>query len=616
MANEFIIRKGFKSQEDSQITGSISLSGSFKDQENSPGTAGQVLSSTVSGSQWVDVEDPDAVTGSGNVGTIPKWATTTSLSNSIITEASSAITISGNVGIGVTSSAWIGSSGLQVQYATVEGRSTLPSFSEYAANSYSDAGVRKYITNDFASRYTQYQGEHFWYTAPSGAAAGDTITFSPVLSIASTGAATFYGALSGTSATFSSGITSVGGSNQEIIASATGDFFPRLKLIRTAGTTKTDRNWSFDLGSDGTLFLEDNTASATRLSIDTLGAATFSGTSVIGVTVANTNYPINGAYNSFGNLNIYTTNEEAQNMGGSLTLGGTGAGGVYSYGAIYGKKESTGAGSALGYLAFATDDNNNLVERMRITSGGNVGIGTNSPGFYELTFKNIVTISSAAASTDYAIIELAGGSAAGGGIQFGNQTVRQAGIFSLNGSDLGLYTNSTNSGSGLTEGMRITSGGVLQANYGISFPNAAAAGGTIAATPLNAYEEGTWTATMAPSSGGTITLNLTEGRYTRVGRQVTLVGFFQVASITGAPTGIISISGLPYNNGSATSNYTAVSIYANTLASGATTFIQGIVVPSTNYINLYRYINGASSDVAPYIQGSTHFIINCTYFIS
>ena len=138
MANEFIIRKGFKSQEDSQITGSleisggasgsfsgsffgdgsgltgtdsgswdgdfvgsakitgsISLSGSFKDQESSSGTAGQVLSSTVSGSQWVDVEDPDAVTGEGDVGTIPKWATTTSLGNSIITEAASAITVGG-----------------------------------------------------------------------------------------------------------------------------------------------------------------------------------------------------------------------------------------------------------------------------------------------------------------------------------------------------------------------------------------------------------------------------------------------------------------------------------------------------------------------------------------
>jgi len=93
-----------------------------------------------------------------------------------------------------------------------------------------------------------------------------------------------------------------------------------------------------------------------------------------------------------------------------------------------------------------------------------VGIGTDSPSFYGLSFKNIVTISSAAATTDYAVIELAGGSAAGGGIQFGNQTVRQAGIFSLNGSDLAFYTNPTNSGSSLDPRLTITSGGVVNVN--------------------------------------------------------------------------------------------------------------------------------------------------------
>ena len=97
MANEFIIRKGFKSQEDSQITGSISLSGSFKDQESSPGTAGQVLSSTVSGSKWVDAADSSAITGAGTTGTITKWTTGGSvIGDSIITEAASAITVTGD----------------------------------------------------------------------------------------------------------------------------------------------------------------------------------------------------------------------------------------------------------------------------------------------------------------------------------------------------------------------------------------------------------------------------------------------------------------------------------------------------------------------------------------
>jgi hypothetical protein len=93
---------------------------------------------------------------------------------------------SNTVGIGIVPAAFVGASALQVQYATVEGRSSLPSFAEYAANSYSDAGVRKYIASDFASRYTQFQGQHIWLTAPSGTA-GNNITFTQAMTLTAAG---------------------------------------------------------------------------------------------------------------------------------------------------------------------------------------------------------------------------------------------------------------------------------------------------------------------------------------------------------------------------------------------------------------------------------------------
>lgn len=97
------------------------------------------------------------------------------------------INASGNVGIGVTPSAWGGgATGLQVQYATVEGRSSVPSFAEYAANSYTVSGVRYYIASDFASRYTQFQGQHIWLTAPSGTA-GNAITFTQAMTLDASG---------------------------------------------------------------------------------------------------------------------------------------------------------------------------------------------------------------------------------------------------------------------------------------------------------------------------------------------------------------------------------------------------------------------------------------------
>ena len=50
------------------ITGNLRVTGAYYDSNNSAGTSGQVLSSTASGTDWVDV-----LTGSGTSGVLPKW---------------------------------------------------------------------------------------------------------------------------------------------------------------------------------------------------------------------------------------------------------------------------------------------------------------------------------------------------------------------------------------------------------------------------------------------------------------------------------------------------------------------------------------------------------------
>jgi hypothetical protein len=181
----------------------------------------------------------------------------------------------------------------------------------------------------------------------------------------------------------------------------------------------------------------------------------------IGTTNPLTNTHIagsNGVTDSFGQLFISTTNTATQDFGGQITLGGffNGTSNQTAFGAIAGRKENSTANSALGYLSFATQ-NGTITERMRITSGGDVGIGTSTPNIYGFggTGRFLTVLN----PSGYAVANIISNGTSGGGIAIGNETIRRAAIEALNGSDLAIYTNGTNSGSTVTERMRITSGG-------------------------------------------------------------------------------------------------------------------------------------------------------------
>jgi hypothetical protein len=89
---------------------------------------------------------------------------------------------SGNVGIGVTPSAWATLTGLQVKNASIGSDGTAMSLSQ---NAYFNAGW-KYIGSTFASQYDQFDGQHRWFTAPSGTA-GNAITFTQAMTLDSSG---------------------------------------------------------------------------------------------------------------------------------------------------------------------------------------------------------------------------------------------------------------------------------------------------------------------------------------------------------------------------------------------------------------------------------------------
>jgi hypothetical protein len=93
------------------------------------------------------------------------------------------IDASGNLGLGVTPSAW--SVFKAFQFGTVGSVSSNSGFTNVGHNLYYDGSFR-YLTATNASMHQQAAGEHRWYTAPSGTA-GNVISFTQAMFLDATG---------------------------------------------------------------------------------------------------------------------------------------------------------------------------------------------------------------------------------------------------------------------------------------------------------------------------------------------------------------------------------------------------------------------------------------------
>jgi hypothetical protein len=138
------------------------------------------------------------------------------------------------------------------------------------------------------------------------------------------------------------------------------------------------------------------TAGSERLRIDTsgnVGIGTSSPSAKLHVAGITPNL-----FTGYSQLNIFSTDALAANVGGRISLGGVSGSGApfdpYGFVAIAGLKENATSSNYAGYFTVSTSNSGgSVLERMRIDSSGNVGIGTSSPAAnYTMTLGSLARL--------------------------------------------------------------------------------------------------------------------------------------------------------------------------------------------------------------------------------
>jgi len=179
------------------------------------------------------------------------------------------------------------------------------------------------------------------------------------------------------------------------------------------------------------------------------------------------------------------------------------------------------------------------------------------------------------------------------------------------GSGISIDINSSTSGIFLHNAL--FSGSIINTIYAnqIQFPATQVASAD--ANVLDDYEEGNWTGTLVPASGS-ITMNLTECSYVKIGMAVFISGFISVTSVS-SPSGELSLTGLPFICANNNKFYSGLGIQPAGLEATAVDQITARTTINSTNIILRKYSAGVlSSTLAADVKAGSSFIIGGVYF--
>jgi len=237
--------------------------------------------------------------GSGTANRVSKFTASGTIGNSSIVDSSSSVAMSissaGNIGVGITPSNWATNyKAFQFNNTSLATFTGLNEQANLALNWYADSGGDKYYYNGASSLYQQSNGNHFFYTAPTGTA-NNSITFSQRFGV------------------YNDGKVAVGLTSSDSLFSVTQGVHlqrgVRLSGLPTGVGTKALR-----IDANGTLSIADTTTGGGIGGSGTINRlAKFTASGTIGnSSIADSSSSVAMTISSGGNLGIGTTTVNAK----------------------------------------------------------------------------------------------------------------------------------------------------------------------------------------------------------------------------------------------------------------------------------------------------------------